>query len=187
MAAHKDLSCGQHPGTPTALQKLEGLASRLFHRHSRGTAHDQRTALEDDGLRVSEHTASWDKSMKEFLAKAKEDFLRKWENPPPSNAGLEDFERKKTLGTGSFGRVMLVKHKATEQYYAMKILDKQKVVKLKQIEHTLNEKRILQAVEFPFLVRLEYSFKDNSNLYMVMEYVPGGEMFSHLRRIGRFR
>lgn len=125
-------------------------------------------------------------SVKEFLAKAKEDFLRKWENPPPSNAGLEDFERKKTLGTGSFGRVMLVKHKATEQYYAMKILDKQKVVKLKQIEHTLNEKRILQAVEFPFLVRLEYSFKDNSNLYMVMEYVPGGEMFSHLRRIGRF-
>ena len=44
-----------------------------------------------------------------------------------NNAGLEDFERKKTLGTGSFGRVMLVKHKATEQYYAMKILDKQKV------------------------------------------------------------
>uniref|UniRef100_A0A8C6DA77 cAMP-dependent protein kinase n=1 Tax=Moschus moschiferus TaxID=68415 RepID=A0A8C6DA77_MOSMO len=92
-------------------------------------------------------------SVKEFLAKAKEDFLRKWENPAPNNAGLEDFERKKTLGTGSFGRVMLVKHKATEQYYAMKILDKQ---------------------------------KDNSNLYMVMEYVPGGEMFSHLRRIGRF-
>ncbi|KAI2517730.1 PRKACB isoform 16 [Pan troglodytes] len=92
-------------------------------------------------------------SVKEFLAKAKEDFLKKWENPTQNNAGLEDFERKKTLGTGSFGRVMLVKHKATEQYYAMKILDKQ---------------------------------KDNSNLYMVMEYVPGGEMFSHLRRIGRF-
>ncbi|KAG9343193.1 hypothetical protein JZ751_014172 [Albula glossodonta] len=120
-------------------------------------------------------------SVKEFLAKAKEDFLRKWECPPQSTTGLDDFERLKTLGTGSFGRVMLVKHKGTEQYYAMKILDKQKVVKLKQIEHTLNEKRILQAVSFPFLVRLEYAFKDNSNLYMVMEYVPGGEIEPHAR------
>ncbi|TRY65900.1 hypothetical protein DNTS_022766, partial [Danionella cerebrum] len=76
-----------------------------------------------------------------------------------NTAALDHFERLKTLGTGSFGRVMLVKHKESGQHFAMKILDKQKVVKLKQIEHTLNEKRILQAVSFPFLVRLEHSFK----------------------------
>ncbi|TMS35805.1 hypothetical protein L596_003122 [Steinernema carpocapsae] len=105
-----------------------------------------------------------------------------WNN----TASLDDFDRIKTLGTGSFGRVMLVKHKQKGSYYAMKILDKQKVVRLKQVEHTLNEKRILQAIEFPFLVNMEYSFKDNSNLYMVLEFISGGEMFSHLRRIGRF-
>lgn len=44
-----------------------------------------------------------------------------------STTTLDDFDRLKTLGTGSFGRVMLVKHKGAEQFYAMKILDKQKV------------------------------------------------------------
>ncbi|KAF7689272.1 hypothetical protein HF521_012625 [Silurus meridionalis] len=98
-------------------------------------------------------------SVKEFLALAREDFLRKWENPAQNTASLEQFDLLKTLGTGSFGRVMLVRHRENGQHYAMKILNKQKVVKLKQIEHTLNEKRILQAVSFPFLVQLEFSFK----------------------------
>ncbi len=76
-----------------------------------------------------------------------------------ANTALGDFDRIKTLGTGSFGRVMLVQHKKSKSYHAMKILDKQKVVKLKQVEHTLNEKKILSAISFPFLVNLEYYFK----------------------------
>lgn len=72
---------------------------------------------------------------------------------------LDDFDRVKTLGTGSFGRVMLSQKKETKEYYAMKILEKQKVVKLKQVEHTLNEKKILAAVNFPFLVNLKWHYK----------------------------
>ena len=60
-----------------------------------------------------------------------------------------------------------------------------KVVKLQQVEHTLSEKRILGAVEFPNLIYMMAHFKDNSNLYFVLEFVCGGEMFSHLRRVAR--
>lgn len=123
---------------------------------------------------------------KQFLSKAKDEFISRWEQSQPVTASLDDFEQIKTLGTGSFGRVVLVEEKKTNQFLAMKVLDRQKVVKLKQVEHTLNEKNILQAVSFPFLVNLVHSFKDNSNLYMVLEFVAGGEMFSHLRGVGKY-
>ncbi|RTG89498.1 protein kinase A [Schistosoma bovis] len=82
---------------------------------------------------------------------------------------------------------MLVQHKKTSNFFALKILDKAKIIKLKQVQHTLNEKRILQAIDFPFLIRLEYSFKNEVYLFLGLEYVSGGEMFSYLRRKGRFR
>jgi len=129
---------------------------------------------------------SLSESVKAFLADAKKEFNQKWDEPPANTAKLDDFERVRTLGTGSFGRVVLAQHRVTKQFHAMKILDKQKVVKLKQVEHTLNEKRILKSISFPFIVRLDYSFKDNTNVYMVLEFVMGGEMFSHLRRQGHF-
>nr|AAD16003.1 cAMP-dependent protein kinase catalytic subunit isoform 2 [Amblyomma americanum] len=135
---------------------------------------------------ISEEETQSSVRFERFLEEARKSFEQKWTSPSSNTASLDDFDRIKTLGTGSFGRVMLVQHKQHKDYFAMKILDKQKVVKLKQVEHTLNEKRILQAVEFPFLVKLAYHFKDNSNLYMVLEYVLGGEMFSHLRKSGRF-
>ena len=78
--------------------------------------------------------------IKQVLQEAKDSFLQKWEHPPPHVVTLDDFDRIKTLGTGSFGRVMLVRHKDSGKYFAMKILDKTKVVKLKQVEHTLRVK-----------------------------------------------
>ncbi|XP_067136515.1 cAMP-dependent protein kinase catalytic subunit beta-like isoform X2 [Centruroides vittatus] len=113
-------------------------------------------------------------------------FEEKWENPSEPSEQVENFKVLKILGTGSFGKVVLVQHKTTEEYYAMKVLDKQKIVKLKQVDHTLNEKRILDAINFPFLVNLKFYFKDNINLYMIQDFIQGGEMFSHLRRLGRF-
>mmetsp|Transcript_52570 Transcript_52570/g.128467 ORF Transcript_52570/g.128467 Transcript_52570/m.128467 type:complete len:350 (-) Transcript_52570:50-1099(-) len=99
---------------------------------------------------------------------------------------LDDFEVYDTLGTGTFGRVRLCRHTASSKYYALKLLKKYQVVRLKQVEHVLNERRILIGCNHPFVVRLSASFQDPSNLYMVMELVIGGELFSHLRKAGRF-
>ncbi|OLY85186.1 cAMP-dependent protein kinase catalytic subunit alpha [Smittium mucronatum] len=104
----------------------------------------------------------------------------------PSHYSLDNFSILKTLGTGTFGRVYLCKEKKTSNFYAVKVLKKAQVVKLKQVEHISNEKRILSFINHNFIVSLKCSFQDVQNLYMVMEFVPGGELFSHLRRAGRF-
>lgn len=95
---------------------------------------------------------------------------------------LDDFHLLRTLGTGSFGRVHLAQSRHNGRYYAIKVLKKTEVVRLKQVEHTNNEKHILEAVANPFLVNLWGTFQDDANLYMVMDYVPGGELFSVLRK-----
>ena len=130
-----------------------------------------------------------EQSLKEYsliLEGLKTAFFERWKVNKGPTSSLDQFERIRTLGTGAFGRVMLVKHKRTTRFYAMKILDKGKIIKLKQVDHTFNEKRILQSIKFPFVVFMEYCFKDNSYLYMVLPFIGGGEMFSHLRKLGKF-
>jgi protein kinase A len=95
---------------------------------------------------------------------------------------LPDFTIQRTLGTGSFGRVHLVQSKHNQRFYAIKVLKKAQVVKMKQVEHTNDERRMLQAVKHPFLITLWGTFQDSKNLYMVMDFVEGGELFSLLRK-----
>ncbi|KAF2736202.1 Pkinase-domain-containing protein [Polyplosphaeria fusca] len=99
---------------------------------------------------------------------------------------LTDFTIQRTLGTGSFGRVHLVQSKHNQRFYAIKVLKKAQVVKMKQVEHTNDERRMLQQVKHPFLITLWGTFQDSKNLYMVMDFVEGGELFSLLRKSQRF-
>jgi serine/threonine protein kinase len=71
-------------------------------------------------------------------------------------------------------------------YYALKILKKSEIIRLKQVEHIKSEVKILSHLQHPFIVNMLGQFQDDRKLYMVLEYVPGGELFSHLRREGRF-
>ena len=95
---------------------------------------------------------------------------------------LGDFNILRTLGTGSFGRVHLVQSKHNQRFYAVKVLKKQQVIKMKQVEHTNDERKMLQEVKHVFLITLWGTFQDSKNLYMVMDFVEGGELFSLLRK-----
>ena len=68
------------------------------------------------------------------------------------------------------------------QSVAMKVLTKRKVIKLKQVDHIKNEKEILATVQHPFIVNLIESFQDDHNLYLVFDFVQGGELFRLLRK-----
>jgi len=99
---------------------------------------------------------------------------------------LDDLEQHATLGTGSFGRVRLCRHKTDRKFYALKILKKTEVLYLKQVEHVKTEKKILEEIEHVNIVNMLGAFQDDKNLYLLLEYIIGGEFFSHLRKAGRF-
>uniref|UniRef100_M4B2Z9 AGC protein kinase n=1 Tax=Hyaloperonospora arabidopsidis (strain Emoy2) TaxID=559515 RepID=M4B2Z9_HYAAE len=99
------------------------------------------------------------------------------------NVTLQDFKMIQVIGRGSFGKVVLVRHKATKTLYAMKILSKENIVKRKQVEHTRTERRVLGCTRHPFIVGLHYAFQTARRLYFVLDYCPGGELFYHLSRM----
>eukprot|EP00927_Polykrikos_kofoidii_P052845 TRINITY_DN4683_c0_g1_i5.p1 TRINITY_DN4683_c0_g1~~TRINITY_DN4683_c0_g1_i5.p1 ORF type:complete len:330 (+),score=60.21 TRINITY_DN4683_c0_g1_i5:68-1057(+) len=99
---------------------------------------------------------------------------------------LDDFQLLKVIGKGSYGKVMLVQHTKDNSVYAMKMLRKENIVKRNQVEHTKAERNVLEAVNHPFIVNLFYAFQTPKKLYFVLEFCPGGELFFHLSRAGRF-
>lgn len=99
---------------------------------------------------------------------------------------LEDFDLLKVLGRGSFGKVMQVKKKSNGGIYAMKILKKRAIIARNQVEHTRAERKILQALQHPFLMTLRYAFQSEEKLYFVLDYFQGGELFFHLKNKRRF-
>merc|ERR1712127_661456 len=98
---------------------------------------------------------------------------------------LSDYELSTTLGTGSFGRVLLAKNKKSGEYFAMKRLKKADIIKLRQVDHVISENTILADIDHPFLVGLKGFSQDPRYLYFLMEYIAGGELFTYLRTEGK--
>lgn len=102
------------------------------------------------------------------------------------NVTLDDFVLLTTVGQGSFGKVIQVRKKDTGEILAMKILKKDHVIKRKQLEHTMAERRILEEIQHPFIVSLRFAFQTSQKLYMVFDFFNGGELFNYLSKGGKF-
>lgn len=100
--------------------------------------------------------------------------------------GRDDFESLKMIGRGAFGEVRLVQKKDTGHVYAMKILRKQDMVEKEQVAHVRAERDILAESDNSWVVKMYYSFQDTTCLYLVMEFLPGGDLMTLLIRKDTF-
>lgn len=99
-----------------------------------------------------------------------------------SRLGVEDFEALKVIGRGAFGEVRLVQKKDTGHVYAMKVLRKADMLEKEQVAHVRAERDVLVEADHQWVVKMYYSFQDPVNLYLIMEFLPGGDMMTLLMK-----
>lgn len=100
--------------------------------------------------------------------------------------GLEDFDQLTAIGEGAFGKVMTVRKCDSGKIYAMKVLEKGRVQSKRQLARMLGERNILMKVQSPFIVGLHYAFQTTDKVYLVLDFVGGGDLFHHLRMQKKF-
>ncbi|XP_052484178.1 uncharacterized protein LOC105793910 [Gossypium raimondii] len=123
-------------------------------------------------------TAEEQMNMLKFLEKKETEYMRLQRH----KMGVDDFELLTIIGRGAFGEVRLCKEKATSNVYAMKKLQKSEMLRRGQVEHVKAERNLLAEVDSECIVKLYCSFQDDEYLYLVMEYLPGGDMMTLLMR-----
>lgn len=140
-------------------------------RYARRTALEQQ--LQQQGLSEDEK-----RQILQALEKRESDYTRLQRQ----RMTAEDFELLTIIGRGAFGEVRIVREKTSGKVQAMKKLRKAEMLKRGQVEHVKAERNVLAEVHNPYVVKLYYSFQDEEYLYLVMEYLPGGDMMTLLMR-----
>ncbi|PRQ59864.1 putative protein kinase AGC-MAST family [Rosa chinensis] len=138
--------------------------------------------IEDEKLDSSNGMADEESSVEDDTVRS----LRTSPINPSSKdrTSIEDFEIIKPISRGAFGRVFLARKRATGDLFAIKVLKKADMIRKNAVESILAERNILILVRNPFVVRFFYSFTCRENLYLVMEYLNGGDLYSLLRNLG---
>ena len=100
--------------------------------------------------------------------------------------GLRNFEKLKMIGKGTFGKVHMVENITDGKIYAMKSIRKDKIIDNDHFESTQMEKQILMNNEHPFLIKMSYVFQSKHKVYFVMDFIRGGELYTHLNNEKKF-
>ncbi|BAT96643.1 serine/threonine-protein kinase tricornered-like [Vigna umbellata] len=114
----------------------------------------------------------------QYLEKKEREYMRLQRH----KMGADDFEPLTMIGKGAFGEVRVCREKATGHVYAMKKLKKSEMLRRGQVEHVKAERNLLAEVDSNCIVKLYCSFQDEEYLYLIMEYLPGGDMMTLLMR-----
>ncbi|KAG0367512.1 hypothetical protein BGX24_003197 [Mortierella sp. AD032] len=101
-----------------------------------------------------------------------------------SEIELSHFHLLRSVGKGAFGKVRVVQHKKTKEIYALKYINKAKCIRMRAVENIIQERRLLEEVEFSLICNLRYAFQDDENLFMVLDLMLGGDLRFHLERAG---
>ncbi|KIK93281.1 hypothetical protein PAXRUDRAFT_523829 [Paxillus rubicundulus Ve08.2h10] len=100
------------------------------------------------------------------------------------DVNLFHFVLLRCVGKGAFGKVRMVQHKQTRELYALKYINKGKCVKMKAVANIIQERRLLEEIDHPFVVNLRYAFQDDENCFFVLDLMLGGDLRFHLERLG---
>uniref|UniRef100_A0A061QQ55 non-specific serine/threonine protein kinase n=1 Tax=Tetraselmis sp. GSL018 TaxID=582737 RepID=A0A061QQ55_9CHLO len=177
----------QPDGTALPLERCKMCYDDLINMLKTGT-YNRTMEIRVDALgrRIAHHVELKAKDLEHSLGTIDVDVAEQSSSTPTSgqiSMSIEDFEIIDTVSRGAYGRVYLARKKSTSDLYAIKVMRKIDLVRKNMVESVKNERNILATTNNPFVVRFYYSFQSQTNLYIVMEYVAGGDCFSILRSI----
>eukprot|EP00826_Nyctotherus_ovalis_P030099 TRINITY_DN2390_c0_g4_i1.p1 TRINITY_DN2390_c0_g4~~TRINITY_DN2390_c0_g4_i1.p1 ORF type:complete len:720 (-),score=267.85 TRINITY_DN2390_c0_g4_i1:106-2265(-) len=113
---------------------------------------------------------------------------------PSVTSGLENEPKKDdfiamtaaSIGSGGFGKVYKVRHKVSQNVYAIKVISKKKIIEQEMCEQIKLEVRIMYSLNHEHIIKLYNHFEDNDYFYLLVEYAPGGQLYDQLKKVGRF-
>ncbi|KAI5395224.1 hypothetical protein KIW84_061719 [Lathyrus oleraceus] len=138
---------------------------------------ERRTVLEKK-LADADVSEEDQNNLLKFLEKKETEYMRLQR----AKMGVDDFELLTMIGKGAFGEVRVCREKTTDHVFAMKKLKKSEMLRRGQVEHVKAERNVLAEVDSNCIVKLYCSFQDDEYLYLIMEYLPGGDVMTLLMR-----